>query len=386
MPQINREGVVSLHDASLHVWEEPEGPALYEWEHQFKKDVFLRMAQQLRRMGWRTEVPAEMIKQYSRSFAENHRYCRKGDLQGFLGLSGRHIEFAMWQDVANGDNPNGGRYDFGKEKRMPYLLWLEMERTRRRLRAYLCNIFAGYEFNDEPRDGRNAKCGTSALTAMEWVEGCWRTSWHFKGDISNYTISDCNRKSADGKLIEHGQRVYFADRKGRMSTGFAYYNINNMWWVVTGKYGVSNEASFALYVDNPGELRRKRNEGLRRQRLEIELAKAVKAMDFLRAETLKGVLFPADEPLYLIWHKGHSAYHRPGACGYTPDPVEAGKFTWEELGRFRPDQGMEDSLSRIVPLDLQQVAAQPPLHLESYRQRGRQPNQCLGRHEDSTCN
>ncbi|MCG7598367.1 hypothetical protein MHM84_01040 [Halomonas sp. McH1-25] len=361
MSTVNRTGTVSFGDASLNVWEDPVRRDTLQWqawERQFKKDVFLRVAQQLRRLGWKTEVPAEMVEQYGRRFAEKHRYCRKGDLQGFLDISGRCIKFEMWQDVANGENPNGGRYDFGKEKRMPYLLWLEMERTRRRLRTYLCNIFFGYEFKDAKNDGRNENRGPGALTAMEWVEACWRTSWHFKGDTSAYKISDCNRKSADGKLIEHGQRVFFTDRKGRMNTGIAYYNINNMWWVVSGKYGVSNEASFSIYVDSPGDLRRKRNEDLRRKRLEGEMAKAVNAMDFKRAETLKQILFPQPEPLYLIWHKGHGVYHRPGACGYTSNPVEAGKFTWDELGRFRPKDGsLEDSLSRIIPLDEAEAAA-----------------------------
>lgn len=342
-----RQGVVRFHDASLHVWEDPKGTALGEWERQFKKDVFLRMAQQLRRLGWKTEVPADMVEQYGRRFAENHRYCRKGDLQGLLDLSGRHIEFQMWQDVANGENPNGGRYDFDKEKRMPYLLRLEMERTRRRLRAYLCNVFSGYEFNDTKKDGRREKRGPGALTAMEWVEACWATSWHFKGDTNTYQISDYNRKSADGKLIEHGQRVYFADRKGRMSTGIAYYNINNMWWVVSGKYEVNNEASFELYVDNPGDLRRKRNERLRRKRLERELAKAIKVMDFRRAEILKGVLFPKAEPLYLIWHKERGAWFAPNFSGYRNSVTDAGKYTLAELGRYAE----ETNLTRPVPLE-----------------------------------
>ena len=360
MPTIDRNGTVSFGDASLNVWEDPgrREPLQWQtWERQFKKQVFKRIIQQLNRLGWKVG-PWDKAEQF-RAIADSHRTCRKGDLQGELDLSGRCIKFEMWQSVANIDREDGdGRYDFDKEKRMPYLLWLEMERTRRRIRTYLCNVFSGYEPNGAKNDGRNEKRGPGALTAMEWVEACWRTSWHFKGDTSTYTISDCNRKSTDGKLIEHGQRVYFADRKGRMSTGIAYYNINNMWWVVTGKYGVSNEASFDLYVDNPGELRRKRNEGLRRKRLESELSRAVKAMDFRRAEILKNILFPPEEPLYLIWHKGHDAYHRPGACGYTTDAIQAGRFTWEELGRFRPADGsMEDHLSLIVPLDEGQAKA-----------------------------
>lgn len=332
---MNRKGVISFGDASLHVREDPQASVMGEWERQFKKDVFLRMAQQLRRLGWRTEVPADMIEQYSRGFAENHRYCEKGELKGLLGLAGRCIEFEVWQGVNTPNRPDhGGRYEPSKEAVMPYLLRLEMERTRRRLSKYLCNVFDGYEFRSHRNDGRMEKRGPGALTAMEWVKGVWRSSWHFQGDTSTYKISDYNRGSADGLQVEHGQRVYFADRKGRMCTGIAYYNINNMWWVVTGKYGVTNEASHHLYVEQPPDLRRKRNERLRRCRLESELAKAIKAMNFQRAEVLKGILFPNADQLYLIWHKKHSAWFAPNFNGYRDNVLDAGKYTFEELGGY----------------------------------------------------
>lgn len=360
MAQINRQGKVSFGDASLGVWEDPDCPVFSDtdWGQEFKKDVFLRMAQQLRRIGWETEVPADMIKQYGRRFAEGHRYCRKGDLQGFLDLSGRCIKFEMWQDVANGENPNGGRYDFDKEKRMPYLLWLEMERTRRRIRDYLCNVFSDYEFRTDRNDGQMNKRGPGFLTALEWLAGCYETSWHFKGDTSQYKIADYNREAADGSMLSHGQRVWFADRKGRICTGVAYYNINNMWWVVTGKYDVRNEASFYLYNSCPDKPRQKRNAKLRRDRLEAELSRAAKSMDFMRGQTLKEILFPTAEPLFMVFHKQHGCYHRSNFCGYTRDSVDAGRFTWEELGRFRPrNGGMEDDLSRIVPVDQEVQAA-----------------------------
>ncbi|WP_110708544.1 hypothetical protein [Salinicola sp. CR57] len=351
MAQINREGTVRFGDASLNIWEEPNGSVWGEWGRLFKVQVFKRIIQQLNRLGW-TVGPWDKAEQFA-AIADSHRTCRKGNLQGQLELSGRCIKFEMWQDVANIDREDGqGRYEFDKEKRMPYLLWLEMERTRRRLRDYLCNVFSGYEFNDSPRDGRNAKRGPGALTAMEWVNQETRNCWHYDHEIGRRGGEDrCgNNRSADGATIRHGSRVYTTDYSGRMVVGIAHYNINNMWWVVTGKYGVTNETSFCIYVNSPGDLRRKRNEGRRRKRLEQELAKAVKAMDFRRAEKLKHILFPAGEQLYLIWHKGHGAYHGAGASGYTSNPIDAGKFTWDELGRFRPSDGsMEDSLSKIVP-------------------------------------
>ena len=60
MAQINRTGTVSFGDARLSIWEEPPGRGLVsrEWERNFKRDVFLRIAQQLRRLGWTVTVPA----------------------------------------------------------------------------------------------------------------------------------------------------------------------------------------------------------------------------------------------------------------------------------------------------------------------------------------
>lgn len=361
MPQIDRTGKVTFGDASVNVREDPVRRGYDEWqeyERGFKRQVFKRIVQQLNRLGWSVEVPADMIEQYGRSFAEGYRYCRKGNLQGRLDLSGRCIKLEMWQDVANVDHPNGGRYDFDKEQRMPYLIRLEMERTRRRIRNYLCNVFSGYEFQTDRNDGRSNKRGPDSLTAIEWVDGCYQTSWHFKGDTTNYEIAEYNRKSGDGARLSHGQRVWFADRKGRICTGIAYYNINNMWWVVTGKFDVSNVSAHSLYSVCPENPKQKRNGGLRRKRLESELSKAVKAMDFLRAQKLKEIVFPTDEPLFMVYHKGHGCYHRSSFCGYAKDAADAGRFTWEELGRFRPKDGsMEDALSKIVSVEPEAKAA-----------------------------
>lgn len=67
----------------------------------------------------------------------------------------------------------------------------------------------------------------------------------------------------------------------------------------------------------------------RRKRLEGELAKAVKAMDFDRAKVLKRILWPEPEPLFHIIKQG--AYFRPNYCGYTDSQVDAGKYTKAEL-------------------------------------------------------
>ena len=338
MSQINRTGKVVFNDASLSVWEDGLGGTHQErnsWEKSFKQQVFKRIIQTLNRLGWVCVIPKDKIEQYGLSFARGYRYCVKGDLKADLGICGRHIEFKMFQSINTPDRPDhDGRYQRDLEKHMPYLLRLEMERTRRKIRDYFCNIFSGYEFKADRNDGRMNKRGPGHLTAMEWLNGCYETSWHFKGDLDAYEISDYNRKSANGNMLNHGDRVWFTDWKGRICTGIANYNINNMWWVITGKYDVSNISSGRLFTSPPADVRTKRNDSLRRKRLESELSKAVKVMNFNRAELFKNLLFPEKTQLYLV-QNNEGLYHRAGFCGYTSDSVDAGKFTTDEIGRYR---------------------------------------------------
>lgn len=346
--RINRTGRVVFHDASLHVWEESlmdardagGWNAAQEWERQFKHDVFKRIVQMLRRLGWTVEPNTYIFT------GNNNRFARKGDLKADLKLCGRHIEFDMFQNVNAPTRPDhGGRYEFNQEALMPYLMRIEMERTRRRIRDYLCNVFTGYEFEADTRDRRTKPL---ELTALESIAQHYAESSHFTGDWEAYRKRlggslDYNRKSADGTLLEHGQRVWFADRKGRILQGAAYYNIGNMWWVVTGKYDYQNIADFELYASEPENLRIKRNAGLRRKRLERELAKAVERMDFERAAVLRDIAFPGNPELFNVWHEEHQMYHCAGFCGYTRDQSKAGKFTVDEL------RGWNAKPNKIIP-------------------------------------
>lgn len=200
----------------------------------------------------------------------------------------------MWQDVANITREDGdGRYEFDKEEKMPYLLRLEMERTRRKIRDYLCNVFAGYEF--EIVKGKSVMRGPGHLTALEWIEQDYRNCYHYNQELGRRGGDEYafNSKSADGGKVTHGAKVYTTDYNGRIIVGTAYYNINNMWWVVSGKYGLRNKASFEIYTSHPGDLKRKRNDRTRLNRLESEMKKAVAVMDFKRADALKPLLLDA---------------------------------------------------------------------------------------------
>lgn len=341
--QLNREGVVWFGDASVGVREEhaPRGASYQErqdWEKNFKRYVFARIVQQLNRMGWTCKIPQEYIEQYSLSFARDRRECVKGDLKGWLDISGRCIKFEMWQDVANITREDGnGKYEFNKTEKMPYLLRIRMEWVRRRLRNYLCNIFAGYTFDDEHGDPRGWKAGPGLPSPLVAIEADRKRNSH----VTRPKEGDRNGISADGAFLQDGVRVYSTDYRGRVITGIAYHNINSMWWIVSG-YERYNKSSFEIFANPVPFPRKKRNESRRRSRLEGELAKAIKKMDFLRANTLKGILFPTDEQVYVVRHP-EGKYHRSNFSGYTDNVVDAGKFTLAEIGRYASD-------NEVIPL------------------------------------
>jgi hypothetical protein len=350
--RIDRTGRINFGEASLFVWEEGISSAraaggykaAQAWELQFKRDVFARIVQTLRRIGW-TVGPWDQADQY-KAIALGHRTCSKGDIKGQLDVSGRCIKFEMWQDVTPPKNSNGGRYDFGKEGRMPYLLRIEMERTRRRIRDYLSNVFIGYEFKPS-----TPKLGISGVTAIEYAAHDRRTSCHYVPALDRAQISNDDQGfSADGVRLENGTRVYAIDSRGRIICGTAFYSLNGNWQIVTGRYDLTYVWHNQIWVECPGNPRIKRNATLRRKRLEGELAKAITAMNFEHAALLRDILFPGSPALFAIWNSEHSVYHRPGCSGYTSDMSKAGKFTADEV------RGWDRAPNKVIALD-RRVAA-----------------------------
>ena len=367
--RIERTGTVHFHDASLSVWEEGLGAARRaggakgedDWERAFKREVFARIVQQLNRLGWNctvSPIDPRDIKQYGGTVArwavERRRTCRKGDLQGELCVSGRHIEFKMWQDVQNVENPNGGQYDFDKESRMTYLQRLEMNRTRNRLRNYLCNIFIGYTFQPA-----QPHIGLTGFTAEQMATHRRQKTGHYVPELDHAQIYGGNDRAADGGTIVHGAKVWALDYKGRIVTGTAYYSLNNNWQIVTGRYGLMSTHTGKIFTRQPENLRIKRNANERRKRLEGELQKAIEKMNFERASTLRDILFPGAPALFVVWHKEHQAFHCAGFCGYTTEKSKAGKFTAEEVRNWNrdPNKVIPFATPEATPIEAEAVHA-----------------------------
>jgi hypothetical protein len=79
----------------------------------------------------------------------------------------------------------------------------------------------------------------------------------------------------------------------------------------------------------PADLRTKRNERKRRERLERLFSQAVTASNFRRAELLQNALF-GDQEVYRIWSRKNESFYATNCCGNCSDGLRAGRFTKEE--------------------------------------------------------
>lgn len=361
--RINRAGTITFGDATLSLYEEGISAARAAggyaaekaWCRQFKREVFARILQTLNRLGWACSMPQiseHDVKHYGGNVArwstESKRLCQKGDLYADLDVSGRCIGLKFFQSVNAPDRPdNGGRYQGDKEKHMPYVMRLEMERARRRIRDYLLNVFTGYVFTPSA-----PKIGINGATALEYAKHSQRSSGHYVERLGRASFnSPDNGFTRDGIAIENGAKVYAITSAGRVVFGSAYYSLNGCWMVVTGTHDIEWAYHRELFAACPGDPRVKRNAGLRRLKLESEMAKAIKAMNFERAAVLRNILFPGAPALFAIWNTQHNLYHRAGTRGYTSDLSEAGKFTADEV------RGWDRAPNAVIKLTEQAVAA-----------------------------
>lgn len=285
------ESKIRFDDAAIHIdtrqlvvsyWKVRQ-----EIEKHFKRDVFSRLVQQLNRMGWKCEIPQSYIEDYSHSFARNFRLCQKGDLYGFIQLTGYILTFKMWQNINTPDREkNDGEYQSNQEKHAPYLLRLEMLRTKNRLKNYFINIF-GFDFQEPRKELFNGYFG---ITAEEWViEHRIKNSSHYLPELGHAQIYGNNDQSADGKKIIHGSTVYFYDIKGRLCKGKALYSLNMMWNIITGKYDYSVEANHEIFVDCPANPRLK-NQKNKFSTLEKLKLKAIKNENFEKAIIFRNLI------------------------------------------------------------------------------------------------
>lgn len=321
MADKSRKLDINLHDTRIGIWQDdPNDPT-------FRSEIFEPLTAWMRRRGWRVTADPEVLKRH-RCISKDYRVAERGDLRAKAECHGRSIEVEFWSEQAKQENRNGRRYDFDKRDRAPYLDRLRMDLEIRRILAWL-----GERAELKVRAPRNQRCGAGSgeLSAADWIERRARESGHFDTELgrARYTNGDRCRKAKDGGLLDHGAVAWFIDSKGRVLRGRAFYSLNDRWAIQIGRFGVTFASAFEMFTAPPPDLRRKRNDRKRRERIEREIGRAVRSEDFERAALLKKIAF-GSEPVYRIWSRKNDCYYGPQYCGYTADMTFAGRYTREE--------------------------------------------------------
>jgi len=318
---------IIIHDSHIGIWQDDPR------DDTFRSEIYGALIRQMRDRGWSIGRNDRTHRHY-RCISPDQRVGARGTLLCAIEISGRVVKVEFWSTTAKQANQNGRRYDFDKMKRMAKIDRMRVELEFRRIIAWL-ETLAPVEI--KRRDEQD-------LSPMKLIEKRYAESWHSDEELGRPACNyDYNRKSADERLLEHGQTVWIPDKKGRMLRGIAYYNINNMWWIIAGGV-LFNKGCFEIFAAVPGDLRKKRNECISRKRREAEMQVAVQRMDYKRAQIMKTILFGAEQT-YMIWARDHRAYYRSQYAGYSSDTAGAGRYTRAEA----------EAECRRVPHELEMV-------------------------------
>lgn len=317
MPEVtarqHRTGSLNFHDTSLDIWEEPDNGGEHGlpkgYEEEFTDKVLTPLRAYLSSRGF-TVVPDPDGKHYQ-PIAHWMWVANHGDLKVKLHLGGRKIEIAFYQDVVH-ENPYGGRHDFRKFGRMPYLIRLRFLAEVTALIGYLTTTH-GYDMprlaGDEGRAlplriAETARYGRDTLPTKDplasfndrW-DGEWdrkRGEHRFKRDETGWptkheiTYGNFGGTDAHGVYIEPGAVRYKVDYKGYILRGRCYPNMNSMCIFVygPGPQDWTAGSSGEFFSNAKGSLRKVK--GYRAAaRLKPLLEQAVASQNFERAIVLR---------------------------------------------------------------------------------------------------
>lgn len=179
---------------------------------------------------------------------------KRCDLEFEASKYPNRFEINFFQNI-NYVNPNGGRHDFDKYEKMPYIIRLQFLKYRRKIVGLLKELVP--DISDETKQ--------YPKFAEDWVKYRYVEDGRVKHSDIHFDLRDYdglaqisyNGTDRDGKGLRNGETKYFRGYDGYLCRGRIYHNCNNMWWVITDKYTVRNIACFELFDLLPEDCRRR---------------------------------------------------------------------------------------------------------------------------------
>lgn len=208
---------------------DPRKNVVREWPDEQKRPLFIRCLKMLKRKGF----TCDRDRSVHRCIRKDHFLGRLGELEFTAEVHPNLFQVEFFQNVYNVSNPNGGRYDFNKYQRMPYLMRKRVDLMFRVMGDYL--LTQGFRNETELRYEDAAR----EVVRQRNGPGCEH--------ISHYPVQPYNAKDADGVLLKDGDFRHWYDYYGRLRRGRVYHHINNMWWAIASPFEVQNIASFDFF-------------------------------------------------------------------------------------------------------------------------------------------
>lgn len=306
-----------VHDSSLCVGGVKTNPPANKreraWGRGFESpdyETFNRLQAVMAGRGFRFTSDPEVDARHP-SLSKRYRLGQADTPHGALKVriemfpAGGRLDF--FQDVVI-SNPNGGRYDFDKVGRMPYLIRKKYEGA---LAACKANL-AARGFSDRTKSSgvalpltigqRLRACENPQLrptpamqsqAALTHFNSIWQSN-RFPRDETGWPTAEelrsWNRGDRDGAQLAHGEIRWARDHRGYLRRGRVYGGINGMWWLVygPGDRHIANLSAGELFSYRPDVARRVHPGG--RKVLEGLLQAAVADQAFERAIVLRDLL------------------------------------------------------------------------------------------------
>ncbi|CAH1690992.1 conserved hypothetical protein [Hyphomicrobiales bacterium] len=255
------------------------------------RELAHRMIDLMRANGFCIELDPEVLRRH-RCISKNYFTGRRGDLKVRIEICSMSVIAEFWQDLVV-INRNGGRYDFNKLARMPYLVRKAFECISRK-------ILASWEREGMELINPPASANPSALA---YFNATWNSTHDVRagrnrferredGWPSDREIDCWDRNDADGNRLEHSAVRYFRTRNGCLARAVVAGGINSRWLAVygPGERDFTHLSHYELFSFRPDLPRRDKGAYRRECGLRRQLKRCLEAGEVARAESISRLL------------------------------------------------------------------------------------------------
>lgn len=239
-----------IYDTTISFENKTERSPKGAWhKHKFRHySYFYQLLNMLDTEGFNVQNDPEVDK----LIRKNYWIGKRGDLEFYAEKYPNGFKIQFFQNVVY-ENQNGGRYDFDKFRKMPYMIQLQYRKYMNQLIRLLKGI----------TDVKDVTSRSPKL-AEEWIKCRYVEEWYHEQKDTNFDLHSLdgqtppesyNGLDRDKKQLHNGEIKYFRNHNGYLFRGRVYHNCNNMWWVIVDKFTVTNIANFELFDLGPEEKR-----------------------------------------------------------------------------------------------------------------------------------